>query len=762
MTSRKGRGRESRPIVTVPARTRRPLVVATAAGIAILAVAVAAIWYWRAPASPDGPIIFISIDTLRADHLPIYGYRNVSTPAIDALARDGVVFDRAYAHSPQTLPSHASILSGRLPFETGVRDNIGFTVKPDVGMLAELLRARGYATGGAVSSFVLRKETGIARGFDFFDSTMPEAAPDKPMGQIERRGEDTLQIATRWMGGLSSPRFFFFFHIYEPHRPYIPPARFARFAPYDGEIAYSDEIVGRLVTWLKARDWYDGATVVLFSDHGESLGEHGELEHGLFVYDATIRVPLVIKLPRQARRGQRVAPPAQHIDLVPTVLDWVGAERPVGLRGRSLRQIVERGTNDLGEAGFYAEALYGRYHYGWSDLYALTDARYRFIKAPRQELYDLERDPAETQNVAGERTQTALAMRSALDRLLSGAPVDKPGSVSKEDLARLQALGYVGTQVAIASSPGEALPDPKDKIGILEMHRKAIALGARREYDASIALLKTILADNPNMKDMWLQLGLEQVRIGRLPDALASFKRLVELDPRDGRSLTSVASVLFFMGRVDEAAQHARAVLQILPENEEEARTPAHELLVKVALAKNDTAAAREEAALAQKTDPTLPLPAYVEGLILYNQGRYAEALPRFQEAITALGARTIAIQDLYYYTGDTLGRLGEGPAAIRAFKTEIRLSPENIRANAGLAMLYRADGQAAQAEATISQMLREVPTADGYAMAVKLWTVFGERERAASVRQAAVTRFGASTIALAEQRLVPGKSAGR
>jgi tetratricopeptide (TPR) repeat protein len=275
-------------------------------------------------------------------------------------------------------------------------------------------------------------------------------------------------------------------------------------------------------------------------------------------------------------------------------------------------------------------------------------------------------------------------------------------------------------------------------------------------------LLKTILADNPNMKDMWLQLGLEQVRIGRLPDALASFKRLVELDPRDGRSLTSVASVLFFMGRVDEAAQHARAVLQILPENEEEARTPAHELLVKVALAKNDTAAAREEAALAQKTDPTLPLPAYVEGLILYNQGRYAEALPRFQEAITALGARTIAIQDLYYYTGDTLGRLGEGPAAIRAFKTEIRLSPENIRANAGLAMLYRADGQAAQAEATISQMLREVPTADGYAMAVKLWTVFGERERAASVRQAAVTRFGASTIALAEQRLVPGKSAGR
>ena len=293
MTSRKGRGRTSRPTVAAPARTRRPVVVAAAAGLVILVLAVAT-WWWQAPASLDGPIIFISIDTLRADHLPVYGYRNVSTPAIDAFARDGVVFDRAYAHSPQTLPSHASILSGHLPFETGVRDNVGFTVKPGLPMLAELLRARGYATGGAVSSFVLRKETGIARGFDFFDSTMPEAAPDKPMGQIERRGEDTLEVATRWMGGLSSPRFFFFFHIYEPHRPYAPPARFAQFAPYDGEIAYSDEIVGRLVGWLKARGWYDGATVVVFSDHGESLGEHGEQEHGLFVYDATIRVPLVI------------------------------------------------------------------------------------------------------------------------------------------------------------------------------------------------------------------------------------------------------------------------------------------------------------------------------------------------------------------------------------------------------------------------------------------------------------------------------------
>jgi tetratricopeptide (TPR) repeat protein len=223
-----------------------------------------------------------------------------------------------------------------------------------------------------------------------------------------------------------------------------------------------------------------------------------------------------------------------------------------------------------------------------------------------------------------------------------------------------------------------------------------------------------------------------------------------------------VASVLFFMGRADEAVQHARAALEMIPESNGEARTPVYELLVKAALAINDTAAARREAALAQKADPTLPLPAYVEGLILYNQGRYAEALPRFQEAIKALGSRTIAIQDLYYYTGDTLGRLGEGPAAISAFKTETRLSPENIRAQAGLAMLYRADGQAAQADATIAQMLRAAPTVDGYAMAVRLWTVFGEPDRAAAIRQTATSRFGAPAVAIAEQKLMPARPASR
>jgi choline-sulfatase len=679
---RKSSRRRSRSAVPQPRTQGRGTWVA--AGALIVAVAaVGLVWrfgvFGRPPA---GPIVFVSIDTLRADHLPAYGYRQVRTPGIDALAADGVVFERAYAHAPQTLPSHASILSGLLPFETGVRDNVGFTIKSDVRLLPQMLKERGYATGGVVSSFVLRAETGIDRGFDFFDGRMPEAAPDQPIGEIERRGDQSLKIAEQWLAAQTSPRLFLFFHIYEPHKPYAPPARFAEYAPYDGEIAAADEIVGRLFDTLKARGWYDGATIVLFSDHGEGLGDHGEQEHGLFLYDATIRVPLIVKLPGKRRAGTRITAPVQEIDLVPTVLDWVGMQKPAELRGRSLVPVLEGRESDPGTAAIYSEALYGRYHYGWSELYALTHPRYRFIKAPRPELYDLERDPGETHNLAADQPETAASMQTALDRLMSGAAVSKPDTVPAETLRKLQALGYLGTQASVKpETAGELLPDPKDQVAVLEKHRQAVQFAAERNYDESIALLRDILRDNPQMKDLWLQLGVELVRAGRLPDALEAFKRLVALDPADGNGLVSIASVLFTMGRFDEAVESAHAAIDLLRGSNGRMGTTAYEVLVRVALARHDVAAARREAAAAHDVDPTFPLPTYVEARILYDQGEYAKALPLFQETIAGVQAHTIAIQDLYYQTGDTLAHLGEAAAAEAAFKTEIRLSPGNARA---------------------------------------------------------------------------------
>src|SRR5947208_4869450 len=427
----------------------RPLRFTFIVFFAALGTVLAAVGGWRyarASAPVSGPIILVSIDTLRADHLPAYGYKRVATPALDALAADGVVFERAYAHAPQTLPAHAALLSGQLPFENGIRDNVGFIVKPGLRLLPQMLRDRGFTTGGVVSSYVLRKDTGIAQGFDFFDGEMPASSPELSIGQVRRDGTESEKIAEHWLDTIGTARAFLFLHLYEPHKPYAPPERFAQLDPYDGEIAYADEIVGRLVRYLKSHQLYDRSTVIVLSDHGEGLGDHGEQEHGLFVYDEAIHVPLIVKQESNVGAGRRVADLVQHIDIVPTILDLVKAPVPGTLRGRSLKPLLD-GTGHLSPPAVYSEALYARYHFGWSELTAVTDERYRYIQAPHEELYDLARDPKERENLAGDRAPARAALRGALDRVAAGATIQAPAAVSADARERLQALGYVGAQI---------------------------------------------------------------------------------------------------------------------------------------------------------------------------------------------------------------------------------------------------------------------------------------------------------------------------
>jgi arylsulfatase A-like enzyme/cytochrome c-type biogenesis protein CcmH/NrfG len=702
-------------------------------------------WMWLRSSSRDvpTPIILISVDTLRADHLPVYGYTKVKTPAIDGLARDGIVFDRAYAHSPQTLPSHTAILTGQLPFETGIRDNVGFTLRADQPTLARFLHDGGFTTGGVASAFVLRKETGIARGFDFYDAELPPSGPDTPMGEVQRPGPESLAVATRWVGGLRSPRFFLFFHIYEPHTPYTPPARYSQYAPYDGEVAFSDEIVGRLLQFLKDKGLYDRALIVFLSDHGEGLGDHGEQEHGLFLYDETIRVPLVIKVPGSRGAGRRVDQPVQHLDLVPTILDLAGLRVPPDLRGRSLRPVLDRPDGQLPEPGFYSEAYYSRYHFGWSELVALTDARYRFIKAPRPELYDLVEDPHQHRNIVTERAPTAAAMRAGLAAMTKDAVTQAPQRVSREDLERLQALGYVGTAPADAAAPADSLPDPKDKAPILDEMRRAAILAASRRYDEAIPLLREVVSEDPGVKDAWLQLGVLLARAGRYEECLAAFKKLVELDPTDANSFVSVAGVLVTMNRLDEAQANAQMGLERAG-TDSRARTSACEMLVNIALARNDDASARRYASIAQQADAQFPLLAFVEGRILHREKRFDEALARFEEAERQLKGRLFTIPELDYYIGDTLANLGRAGEAVAAFKRELAQSPGHLRTRASLAMLYRAAGDSTAAAHEIQQLLLAVPTREGYEMAAKTWSIIGEQAQADAVRAEAQRRFRA------------------
>jgi arylsulfatase A-like enzyme/Tfp pilus assembly protein PilF len=713
--------------------------------LAALGTSLAAVGGWRyarASSPVSGPIIVVSIDTLRADHLPLYGYAKVRTPAIDALAADGVVFEHAYSHAPQTLPAHASLLSGRLPFETGVRDNVGFTIKDSERLLPQMLRERGFTTAGIVSAYVLRKETGIARGFDFFDGEMPPSSPELSIGQVQRDGAESVAIAERWLGSIGTSRAFLFLHLYEPHKPYAPPARFAQYAPYDGEIAYTDELVGRLVRYLKSHQLYDRSTIVLLSDHGEGLGDHGEQEHGLFVYDEAIHVPLIIKQESNLGAGRRVAELVQQIDLVPTILDLVKAPGAGGFRGRSLKPVLE-GTGHLGETSVYSEALYARYHFGWSELTALTDDRYRYIKAPREELYDLHRDVDERSNIAADRPQARQALRGALDKIAAGAKIQAPAEVPPEARERLQALGYVGAQTDAPAEDGETLPDPKDKREILERYREAVDNASQRKWPQAITLLQQILRDDPEMADVWSQLAVFATRIDRHDLTVDAYKHFIALKPSEPTAYIGAAAALLKLRKLDEAREHAKLAAEVAAPADKRSRASAREMLAKIALARHDPEAAREEAALAREADPTLPLPLYIEGRLLYDQGRYEEALPLFTQAIAELKkSGTLQITELHFYTADTLGRLERYAEAEAEFAAELKYFPHNVRARGGLAMLYQASGNPDAAARAVADMLRVTPTPESYALAARLYTMFGDRERADEVRAEARRTF--------------------
>jgi arylsulfatase A-like enzyme/predicted Zn-dependent protease len=716
----------------------RPLRFTFIVGLVAVGTGLAAVGGWRyarASAPVSGPIVLISIDTLRADHLPAYGYRKVKTPAIDALAADGVVFERAYSHAPQTLPAHVALLSGQLPFQNGVRDNVGFAVKPGERMLPQMLRERGFTTGGVVSAYVLRKETGIGQGFDFFDAEMPPASPELSIGQVQRDGGESEKIAEHWLDSIGTTRAFLFLHLYEPHKPYAPPERFSAYAPYDGEIAYADEIVGRLVRYLKTHQLYDRSTIVLLSDHGEGLGDHGEQEHGLFVYEEAIHVPLIIKQEANAGAGRRVRDLVQHIDLVPTLLDLVKAPGPGNLSGRSLKPLLD-GTRPLAPAPIYSEALYARYHFGWSELTAITDERYRYIKAPREELYDLEHDPTERDNIAAARTPARDALRGALDRVAAGATIQAPADISAEARERLQSLGYVGAQTAMSAASGDTLPDPKDKREVLEQYRAAVDLAGERKWPQAIAILQRILHDDPEMADVWSQLATFATRIDRFDQALDAYKHYIALKPQEPAAYVAAAGALLRLKKLDEARETAAMVDGIAPKHDRRLRAAAQEMLARIALAKHDADAARDAARLAHEADPTQPLPAYVDARLLYDQGHYDEALPLFEQSVADLKkSGGVPIAELHYYTGDTLARLERYPEAEPEFLEELRLFPENIRARGGLAMLYQAGDKPDAAARVLADMLRISPTPDSYALAARLYTMFGDRKHADTIR---------------------------
>ncbi|HEY7512299.1 MAG TPA: sulfatase, partial [Vicinamibacteria bacterium] len=395
--------------------------------------------------------MLVTIDTLRADRVGVYGGPRDTTPHLDRIAREGAYAASATAHVPLTRPSHATLFSGLLPWQHGVRDNISPGELPPAPLLAEVLKAEGFATGAFVSAVVLAPHAGLGRGFDVFSDDMPAAEGAAFVNTLQRRGDHTLGEALRWIEEHHARgRLFAWLHLYDPHDPYEPPEPWAsRFAgrAYDGEVAFADELVGRLDAALARLGRREDTLLVVTSDHGEGLGEHGETLHGFFVYQTTLAVPLIVRGPG-VKAGARLGLTTGLVDLYRTVLDLAGVAVPAtsSAGGRSLAAAL-RGGAEPPEAAVYAESLVPLLHFGWSDLRVLREGRWKYVQAPRAELFDLAADPGESRNLAAAEPARAAAFQRALARLLAEerqVASAGGGSVPLDLLEKLGALGYVG------------------------------------------------------------------------------------------------------------------------------------------------------------------------------------------------------------------------------------------------------------------------------------------------------------------------------
>ena len=644
----------------------------------------------RAGDRPELIVIF-SVDTLRADRVGAYGYERGSTPKIDAFARDGILFESAFSQVPLTLPSHVSMLTGQAPAKNGVRDNLGFRIDPKTISIASTLSGAGYRTAGFVSSWVLRGETGLGQMFGTWDDEIGAVGADA-VGELSRPGSETVDRAIGWLRQSSGPRFLFV-HIFEPHTPYDPPAGFSNASdPYDGEVSASDALFGRLTDELRSSNLYDDSLIVFMSDHGEGLGDHGEEEHGIFLYREAIHVPLVVKLPMGDRAGSRVTEPVALLDIFPTIVEIAHLGSVPGLEGSSLvaEQTVESDARTI-----VSETMYPRIHLGWSDLVSVVKSNHHLIDAPSVELYDMSTDPDEKSNLASDRRRVVAELRevaASVDRTIESMTAIDPAEADK-----LASLGYLSG----GSSQTGPLPDPKDRIGDLESFTSAHDLLANGRPAQAAERTRELLERNPQFADAWILQARAYERMSRFEDAYRSYRKAIEVAPNlaAGTSL-SIARVLTSMGRYAEAAEHAAVAAAQHPEAVKIARARAK-------LFSGDPGGAERELAGIRSNDSLFSEAKLVQSQIEIARRQPERALAAIEEAQHAVNQ---PVETLEMLRADALVRLGRIAEAKAAFEREISLFPHNREAYLRLMAIQVLEGNLPQAEATATRLEKTNP----------------------------------------------------
>ena len=535
------------------------------------------------PAKSQPPnVILITLDTTRADRMGFLGSKRGLTPNLDALARQSVVFTHAYSQVPLTTASHATILTGTYPQFHQVND-FGVPLAEDLPYAPYIFRGNGYQTAAFVGSLVLDPETrsapGFERGFDTYDAGFHRRRPGEDRYQaIERRGGEVIGRTLAWLTTHYEGPFFVWVHLYDAHDPYDPPepykSRYAS-APYDGEIAYEDAAVGKLLSWLRLRGLYDGALIALMADHGEALGEHGETTHGIFLYDETIRVPLLFKLPRENSAGKRIESRAGLVDVLPTILEAVGISIPHDVQGESLLSMLKPTMLKSAAAGAatanrkapepspdrpaYAESDYPHRTFGWSSLRALRTGKYLFIEAPHKELYDQSADPKAEHNLSTTSVAVTNTLASQLDtfRQKTGTAKEAPKVSADPDLQeRLNALGYVASDSSASAALGikDTGADPKDKVEVVNLLHRAEMFKEDMHFAEAVPLLEQVIALEPNLPITYLQLGTALSSLKEYEKAVPVLRRAVEMRPDLTVPRYQLGSALFETGDFAAAA----------------------------------------------------------------------------------------------------------------------------------------------------------------------------------------------------------------
>ena len=633
-------------------------------------------------------VLLITLDTTRADRLGCYGYSKAKTPNLDSLAQKGVRFANAYCQVPLTSPSHCSIMTGMYPLYHNVHNNGTYYLASDQMTLAEALKEKGFKTAAFVASFTVDSRFGLDQGFDFYDDNFQQGSPFKALNS-ERKAEPVFNSFSTWLDKHYSEQFFCWVHYFDPHLPYSPPSPYREdFSthPYDGEIAYMDSYVGAVVEKLREKNILGQTLIIIAGDHGEGLGEKVEIGHGIFLYDMTMKVPLIFYAENNLPGGKVISSRVRLIDIMPSVLDMLNLKETVQYQGMSLIPYVEgRKKEDLDS---YIETYFPRENYGWSELTGLIAGDWKYIRAPRKELYNLKSDPNEEINVLQSNTKIASKMNRSLEALIKNSaagPETKSRVLTSEEQERLRSLGYVN--YSENSGKGEH-PDPKDKIDELRMIQQAEMFEFQGNYKAAAALHEKMLLLQPSTPSSYVNLALAQARMKKFDEAIQTLKQGIERIPNSEILMGRLGHTYLVTGKPNEAFAVMQQVLDINPKYFDAVTASA---VIMDNLGKKEEARGFYERALAIEPENRFLRMSYA--LNLATGGKIPEAI----EIYTNLVKEYPGEYGLYQYLGIAYGLAGDYAKAIKNLKQAVSLHPTPT-AYINLAVALKETGETAEA----------------------------------------------------------------